>query len=266
MATPGGNSGTREIEPGAAPARHAPADRLVWRPASVVAVAPRTPRIKSLFFVLPDRPTFVPGQHMDVRLTAPDGYEAQRSYSIASAPEQSDTLELAIERLEDGEVSTFLHDEVRVGDEIELRGPIGGHFMWSVEHGGPLLLIGGGSGIVPLLSMVRHHAAQGSAIPVTLVASARTSADLLYLDELRSRHAEGRGFHLIATVTRETPGDPDLRGGRIARELLHQTLRSRGHPCRTFVCGSNAFVESVTQLLLDLSLPADQIRTERYGG
>jgi ferredoxin-NADP reductase len=232
----------------------------------VIKIAPRTPRIKSLFFALPDMPAFVPGQHMEVRLTAPDGYEAQRSYSIASAPEHSDALELAIERLENGEVSTFLHDEVRVGDEIELRGPIGGHFMWSVTHGGPLLLIGGGSGIVPLLSMIRHHGAQRSAIPVTLLASARTSADLLCLDELRSRHAEGGGFHLIATVTRERPGDADLRSGRIARELLHGTLQVRGRPTRTFVCGSNAFVESVTQLLLDLGLPADQIRTERYGG
>ncbi len=240
--------------------------KLLWRPASVVAITPRTPRIKSLFFALPDQPSFVPGQHMDVRLTAPDGYEAQRSYSIASAPERTDVLELAIERLESGEVSTFLHDEVRVGDEIELRGPIGGHFMWSVKDGGPLLLIGGGSGAVPLISMIRHHAAQGSALPVTLVASARTSADLLFLDELRSRHAEHRGFTLVATVTREAPGQPDLRAGRIDRGLLARALETPGRPRLTFVCGSNPFVESVTQLLLDLDVAADQIRTERYGG
>ncbi len=240
--------------------------KLLWRPTSVVAITPRTPGIKSFFFALPDPPFFIPGQHMDVRLTAPDGYEAQRSYSIASAPERTDTLELAIERLENGEVSAFLHDEVRVGDEIDLRGPIGGHFMWSVKDGGPLLLIGGGSGVVPLMSMIRHHAAQGSALPVTLVASARTSADLLFLDELRSRHAERRGFALIATVTREAPGQPDLRAGRIDRELLARALEMPGRPHLTFVCGSNPFVESVTQQLLDLDVPAERIRTERYGG
>jgi ferredoxin-NADP reductase len=232
----------------------------------VTAVVPRTPRIKSFFFALPDQPAFVPGQHMDVRLTAPDGYEAQRSYSIASAPEQTDALELAIERLQDGEVSPFFHDEVRAGDEIELRGPIGGHFMWSVKDGGPLLLIGGGSGVVPLLSMIRHHHAQGSALPVTLVVSARSVAELLGLDELRSYATARRGFRLIATVTRETSREPDLLSGRIDRALLTRALEQPTPPFRTFVCGSNAFVESATQLLLDLAVDAAQIRTERYGG
>ncbi len=245
---------------------HGRAGRLRWRPARVIAVTPRTPRIKSFFFVLPDRPAFVSGQHMDVRLTAPDGYQAARSYSIASAPEDQTALELAIERLQDGEVSPFFHDEVRVGDEIELRGPIGGHFMWSVEDGGPLLLIGGGSGVVPLMSMIRHHAAQGSALAVTLVVSARTPADLLYLDELRSRHAGRGGFSLLATMTREEPIQPGLRSGRIDRELLSRALDGLSRPDRTFVCGANPFVESVTQLLLDLDVPADRIRTERYGG
>jgi ferredoxin-NADP reductase len=242
------------------------AEKLRWRPARVVEVAPRTPRIKSFFFAPPEMPAFVAGQHMDVRLTAPDGYEAQRSYSIASAPEDRDRLELAIERLQDGEVSPFFHDVVAVGDEIELRGPIGGHFMWSVRDGGPLLLVGGGSGVVPLASMVRHHAAQASTVPVTLVASARTVADLLYLDELRARHATGHGFTLVATVTREAPGAADLRRGRIDRELLSRALEAQGSPLRTFVCGSNPFVEAVTQLLLDLGVPAARIRTERYGG
>ena len=244
----------------------APGRKLRWRPAMVTAVVPRTPRIKSFFFALPEPPSFVPGQHMDVRLVATDGYEAQRSYSIASAPERTDALELAIERLQDGEVSPFFHDEVRVGDEIELRGPIGGHFMWSVKDGGPLLLIGGGSGVVPLASMVRHHAAQRSTVPVTLVVSARTPADLLYLDELRARHAEHGSFSLAATVTREAPGAPDLRSGRIDRALLARALAQPAPPMRTFVCGSNAFVEAVTDLLLDLGVAADRLRTERYGG
>jgi ferredoxin-NADP reductase len=232
----------------------------------VTAVVPRTPRIKSFFFALPDRPPFVPGQHMDVRLTAPDGYEAQRSYSIASAPEQTDALELAIERLQDGEVSPFFHDEVRAGDEIELRGPIGGHFMWSVKDGGPLLLIGGGSGVVPLISMIRHHAARASTLPVRLVVSARSVAELLCLDELRAYAAVRRGFSLIATVTRETSRAPDLRSGRIDRALLAGSLEQPAPPFRTFVCGSNAFVESVTELLVDLGVDSDRIRTERYGG
>lgn len=243
-----------------------PAEKLIWKPTTVLEIVPRTPRITSFFFAWPDPMPFVPGQHMDVRLTAPDGYEAQRSYSIASAPGDTGHLELAIEKLENGEVSAFLHDEVRVGDEIELRGPIGGHFMWSVSDGGPLLLIGGGSGVVPLISMVRHHAAQASTHPVTLVASARTAEHLLYLDELRSLHAARREFTLVAAVTREAPAHPDLRAGRIDKTLLASVLQERGRPFRTFVCGSNAFVESVTQLLLDLDLAADQIRTERYGG
>jgi ferredoxin-NADP reductase len=240
--------------------------KLDWKLTKVAAIVPRTPRITSFFFAWPDPMSFIPGQHMDVRLTAPDGYEAQRSYSIASAPEHVGHLELAVERLENGEVSTFLHDEVRVGDEIELRGPIGGHFVWSVQDGGPLLLIGGGSGVVPLVSMIRHHAAQGSRHSVTLIASARTSEHLLFLDELRSLHAGAGAFRLIATVTRETPPHPDMQAGRIDAALLARVLRQRGHPDRTFVCGSNAFVESVTQMLLDLGFASDKIRTERYGG
>lgn len=239
--------------------------KLRWRSAAVTAIVPQTPRIKSFFFALPDPRPFLPGQHMDVRLVAPDRYEAQRSYSIASAPEQPATIELAIERLQDGEVSPFFHDEVRVGDEIELRGPIGGHFMWSVKDGGPLLLVGGGSGVVPLAAMIRHHAAQADAIPVTLVYSARTAADLLYLGELRSYAAASGAFTLLATVTRETPRDADLGSGRIDRALLARAI-GRDRPFRTFVCGANAFVEAASQLLLDLGLPAEAIRTERYGG
>lgn len=240
--------------------------KLAWTAAKVVSVVPRTARIKSFFFALPAPTPFVPGQHMDVRLVAPDGYEAQRSYSIASAPERTDALELAIERLQDGEVSPFFHDEVRVGDEIELRGPIGGHFMWSVKDGGPLLLIGGGSGVVPLASMIRHHAAQGSDVPVTLMMSARTASELLYLDELRTYAAAQRGLTLLATVTREIPAQSDLRSGRIDQTLLAYALAQSTPPFQTFVCGSNAFVETVTQALLDLNVAPDRIRTERYGG
>jgi ferredoxin-NADP reductase len=241
--------------------------KLVWESATVTQIVPRTPSITSFFFSLPQPRTFVPGQHMDVRLVAPDGYEAQRSYSIASAPEQPHALELAIERLDDGEVSPFFHDVVQVGDAIDLRGPIGGHFMWSVADGGPVLLIGGGSGVVPLASMVRHHAAQASGIPLTLLSSARTSADLLYADELRELQSEGAAFRWIATVTRENLPPAGLRTGRIDDALLSEALKASTElPRYTFVCGSNAFVEHVTQRLLALGLAPGEIRTERYGG
>jgi ferredoxin-NADP reductase len=237
-----------------------------WQKATVVAIEPGTPRIKRFFFALPQPPAFVPGQHLDVRLVAPDGYQAQRSYSIASAPEQPGRVELAIERLDDGEVSAFFHDVVEVGDEIELRGPLGGHFVWSVADGGPVLLVGGGSGVVPLMSMIRHHAAQRSTIPVTLVNSARTIADSLYLDELRALHAGHRGFTLVATLSREVAEQADLASGRIDEALLARALGPLDDLRHVFVCGSNPFVEAVAGHLLDLGLEPGRIRTERYGG
>lgn len=237
-----------------------------WQQATVVAIEPGTPRIKRFYFALPKPPAFVPGQHVDVRLAAPDGYQAQRSYSIASAPEKSERLELAIERLDEGEVSAFFHDVVQVGDEIELRGPLGGHFVWSVADGGPVLLVGGGSGVVPLMSMIRHHAAKRSTIPVTLVSSARTIADALYLEELRAMHAEHRGFTLVATLSREVAERADVASGRIDQASLARALETVRDPRHVFVCGSNPFVEAIAGHLLDLGLAPGRIRTERYGG
>jgi ferredoxin-NADP reductase len=252
------------IPDGSLPEAPATSERLRWKTATVVAIEPRTPRIKSFF--KPPAPTpFVAGQHMELRLVAPDGYEARRSYSIASAPEQADSIELAIERLQDGEVSGFFHDEVQLGDEIELRGPLGGHFIWRVADGGPILLIGGGSGVVPLVSMIRHHAAQKSSVPMTLVTSARTVADLAYLDELRALRDQQRGFSLVATVTREAPSAPDLHAGRIDQRLLARALEGLGSPLRAFVCGSNPFVEAVTEVLIESGLVPKCVRTERYG-
>lgn len=241
--------------------------KLAWQTATVVAMEPRTPRIRSFFFRLPQPLSFVAGQHMDVRLVAPDGYAAQRSYSIASAPGSTGPLELAIERLQDGEVSPFFHDVVAVGDEIELRGPIGGHFMWSVADGGPLLLIGGGSGVVPLASMVRQRAASGSTVPMALVLSARTAADLLYGDELQRIAQRADGFTYLPTVTRETNAAPGLRTGRIDASLLAAALAALpASPKLVFACGANPFVEMAAQALLDLGIAAASIRTERYGG
>jgi ferredoxin-NADP reductase len=243
------------------------AAKLVWQTATVVAIESRTPTIKSFFFRLALPLRFAPGQHMDVRLTAPDGYEAQRSYSIASAPERNDSIELAIERLEDGEVSPFFHDDVAVGDEIELRGPIGGHFIWSADDGGPVLLIGGGSGVVPLACMLRHRAARSSSAPMTLVYSARTAAELIYGDELRALATRNDGFRFLPTLTREPDPSPGVRLGRIDTSLLAAALASLPAPPKiVFVCGTNAFVETAASALLELGLPPAIIRTERYGG
>lgn len=243
------------------------AEKLVWQSASVAAIEPRTPTVKSFFFRLAQPVSFVPGQHMDVRLTAPDGYQAQRSYSIASAPESAGPVELAIECLADGEVSPFFHETVAVGDEVELRGPIGGHFMWRVDDGGPVLLVGGGSGVVPLACMLRHRATRASAVPVALVYSARTAADLIFGDELRSLHARRDGFHFLPTLTRETNPLPGVRVGRIDAELLGDALACLPSlPKIAFVCGANAFVETAADALLGLGIAPATIRTERYGG
>jgi ferredoxin-NADP reductase len=240
---------------------------LIWQAATVVAVEARTPSIKSFFFRLPQPVRFTAGQHMDVRLTAPDGYQAQRSYSIASAPETHERIELAIERLDDGEVSPFFHEVVAMGDQIDLRGPIGGHFMWSVDDGGPLLLVGGGSGVVPLASMLRHRAARRSVVPAVLIHSARAAADLVYADELREMDARGDGFHFVPTLTRERNAPAGVRTGRIDRPLLADALALLPTPPKlVFICGANAFVETAADALLALDIAAATIRTERYGG
>ncbi len=243
------------------------ARKLAWQTATVDAVLVRTPTVKSFFFRLSDRPQFVAGQHMDVRLTAPDGYQAQRSYSIASAPEANDRIELAIEKLDDGEVSPFFHDVVAPGDDIELRGPIGGHFIWSVQDGGPLLLIGAGSGVVPLACMLRHRAMQDSSVPAALVYSARTRADLIFCEELDTLSQAATGFHFFPTLTRESHPAPGTRIGRIDASLLDDALSSlRGPPKAVFVCGANAFVETAASLLIAIGIAVERIRTERYGG
>lgn len=238
---------------------------MPWHTARVLSVRPRSPRIKSFFFERVPMP-FVAGQHMDVRLTAPDGYSAQRSYSIASTPETDAHVELAIERLQDGEVSPFFHDAVQAGDRIELRGPIGGHFVWHVDDGGPVLLVGGGSGIAPLIAMLRHRQAQSSNVPVVLVYSVRTRADFAFGDELRAMAEHGDGFSVITTLTREAAGNPEFRSGRIDRPMLAQALKQLGQARRVYVCGMNAFVEHAAQLVVELGVSPSTVRTERYGG
>ena len=206
------------------------------------------------------------GQHVDVRLSAPDGYQAQRSYSIASAPEAGATIELAIERLDDGEVSTFFHDIAEVSDEIELRGPIGGHFIWNANDAGPLLLVGGGSGVVPLAAMLRHRAAQASSVPALLIYSARTFDELIFRDELIGLARQANGFELALLLTRERTPRESHYTRRIDTSIVIETLaRLPEPPTGAFVCGSNAFVTAATDTLLAAGIPAEIIRVERYG-
>ncbi|MFE1600245.1 FAD-binding oxidoreductase [Methylobacterium sp. ID0610] len=230
-----------------------------WQEAVITAVAAETPRVKR-FTVRPDAPfRFRAGQHVDVRLTAPDGYQAQRSYSVASAPGDEAGFDLMIERLDDGEVSGFFADIAAVGDRIELRGPIGA-FTWEAGQGGPLLLVGGGSGVVPLLSMLRHRAAAAPTVPALLVYSARIPEEVIARDELLRRDAEEPAFRLMLTLTR-IPGGRRLDAARMAEALAHL-----GMPARSFVCGSNPFVSAVSDLLVDAGVAPATIRTERFGG
>jgi len=236
-----------------------------WHEALIERVTRQTPRVVSVF-VRASLPQHVAGQHVDIKLTAPDGYQAQRSYSIASPPDET-TLELAIERLEDGEVSPYFHEVARAGDTFEVRGPIGGHFIWRRGDGGPILLIGGGSGVVPLMAIARDRAFAAPDVEALLVYSARTWDELIFRDELFDRRMREPGFQLIATTTREPRRPPVDFDRRLDRALLREILARWGRtPRHVYVCGSNAFVGSVTgDLVLEGIAPA-RIRAERYGG
>jgi ferredoxin-NADP reductase len=239
--------------------------RSRWLAATIERIERRTPRIVSLFFRVPLGP-YVAGQHVDIRLTAPDGYQAQRSYSIASAP-GSDLLELAIERLEEGEVSPYFHEVAAVGDTIEMRGPLGGHFVWRPADGGPLLLLGGGSGVVPLVAMARDRGTAAPDVPALLVASARIWDELLYRDELIAAALAQPQLTVTCTTTREPPRRPQDYGRRLDRALLAEILARWGHaPRHVYVCGANAFVDAVADGLIAEGVPIPIIRTERYGG
>jgi ferredoxin-NADP reductase len=238
-----------------------------WQSAVIRRIVSHTSRVKSFFFELPRPFTFVAGQHVDVRLTAPDGYQVQRSYSIASAPEGSEGLELTIERLEDGEVSPFFHDVAAVGDEIELRGPLGGYFIWSHQEAGPVMLVGGGSGVVPLMSIARHRFAQRSIVPMLLLFSARTWDDVIFREELLALGEQRAGFELALTLTRETARRAGDYSRRVDKEMVIETLaRLPAPPARVYLCGANPFVEAASESLIAAGVPASLIRIERYGG
>jgi ferredoxin-NADP reductase len=227
----------------------------------VSALVDETPRVRSIALDLADWEPHRAGQHVDVRLTAPDGYQTQRSYSIGSAPEDPELL-LTVERLDDGEVSPYLTQVLEDGDELELRGPIGGWFVWDESFGGPLLLVAGGSGIVPFRSMLRHHRAVGSTVPVRLVLSARTLGDVIYREELM-RLSEG-SIEVVTTLTREQRDG--FRSGRIDQSFLEEVSWPVADKPLVYVCGPTAFVETVAGTLVAVGHDASRIRTERFGG
>jgi ferredoxin-NADP reductase len=230
----------------------------------VVELVTETPRVRSLVLDVPDWPGHRAGQHVDVRLTADDGYQAQRSYSISSPPEDGGRLTLSVERLEDGEVSPYLADELRAGDQLELRGPIGGYFVWDASATGPLLLVGGGSGVCPLMAMLRHRAARSSDVPARLLYSARDLDDVIFRSELE-RLAAGGGLEVFLTLTRARPAGWTGYGRRVDAEMLAEVAwRPRLRPS-VFVCGPTPFVESVASSLVALGHEPDRIKTERFG-
>jgi ferredoxin-NADP reductase len=223
-----------------------------WQLATVTAIKAETPRVRSFRLELPMWMPHLPGQHYDVRLTAPDGYRAQRSYSIASSPLDEGEIELTIDRLEDGEVSPYFHDVVVAGDQVEVRGPFASYFVWRGER--PVLLVGGGSGVVPLMAMLRHRRRTMPELPMRLVYSVRTADEVIYADELDG--------DALLTFTREPPDGWTGHTGRIDAELISSAATGSGI---AFVCGSNGFVETASQLLLEAGFEPEQVRTERFG-
>ena len=236
---------------------------MTWQVGTAVEVMAETARARSIRLELPHWPGHRAGQHVDVRLTADDGYQAQRSYSIASAPED-EQLVLTVERLDDGEVSPYLVDQMRIGEGLELRGPIGGYFVWDEPLGGPLLWVAGGSGLAPFRSMWRHHRAVGSKVPVRLLCSARSLPLLLYRDELKQLTADG--IDIAVTLTREQPEGWRGYRGRLDQGLLATLGWPPDQRPLIYVCGPTAFVETAANALVDIGHEPGRIRTERFGG
>jgi ferredoxin-NADP reductase len=238
---------------------------IEWQIATVTAIRDETPTVRSFSLQAPSWRGHRPGQHVDLRLTAPDGYSVERSYSIASEPERTDAVEITVERIEGGEVSPFLHEVVVVDDRIELRGPIGGYFVWEAPLGGPLFLVAGGSGVVPLMAMLRHRARAGATIPTRLLFSSRHLEEIVYRDELDRLAARGDGLEVVHTLTRSQPPGWSGFSRRIDERMLVEVLEPIGISARTYICGPTALVETAANALVGLGMPPDRVRTERFG-
>ena len=237
---------------------------LNWQIATVTAVKPEIANVKTLMLMLPEWLPHRAGQHYDLRLTAPDGYQAQRSYSIASPPERAGEIDLTVERLEDGEVSSYLHDVLMVGDQLEVRGPIGGYFVWEATMGGPLLLVAGGSGLVPLMAMLRHRAAVGSHIPTRLLSSSRSFEEIIYREEL-ARLAADKTLEVVHTLTRAQPPGWTGYRRRIDEAMLAEVAWPPAARPLVYVCGPTRLVEAVASTLVGLGYEPARVKTERFG-
>jgi ferredoxin-NADP reductase len=243
-------------------ARAALSGRLTWQLAEVVDVLTETPRVKTIAFDVADWAGHRAGQHVDVRLTAEDGYQAERSYSIASAPNGA-RLDLTVVRIADGEVSPYLADELQPGDRIELRGPVGGYFVWEPPQGGPLLLVAGGSGIAPLMAMIRLRAAAGSDVDTRLLFSSRGWDDIIYREELE--RLDGNGLTVVHTLTSSQPPGWTGYARLVDAEMLAEVGPSPAERPRVYVCGPTPFAEAVTEALVHLGHDPQAIKTERFG-
>jgi ferredoxin-NADP reductase len=239
--------------------------QVIWRVGTVVALHDETATARTIALDVPDWPGHIAGQHLDVRLTAPDGYSAVRSYSIASAPNSKGRVEITVERLPNGEVSPYLTQEVAVGDRLELRGPIGGWFVWRIQQTEPIQLIAGGSGIVPLMAMIRSRASAGSTAPFRLLYSVREPGTVFYRDELKALSDRDRSVIVIYAYTRVAPTDWPRQPGRIDAALIAKTTWPSDLAATCYVCGPTPFVERATDLLIASGKRRDTIRTERFG-
>ena len=238
--------------------------RTTWRIAEVVEARDETPRVRTLKLHVPDWPGHKPGQHVDVRLTSEKGLQAQRSYSIATPPEEK-TISLAVERLDDGEVSPYLAGVVRAGDRFELCGPIGSYFVWTVACGGPLVLIAGGSGIVPLVSMLRHRAARKATMPAKLIYSARRYEELIFREEIDRLVTDDPNLEVAYTLTREQPAGWQGGNKRLDKASLAALVPAPDTNPQIFICGPNGLVEGAARLLVEIGHDRGRIRTERFG-
>jgi ferredoxin-NADP reductase len=238
---------------------------LGWQLATVSAIRYETPTVRTFTLALPGWDGHRAGQHVDLRLTAEDGYSVERSYSIASEPERMGEIDVTVERIPDGEVSPFLHDVVVLGDRFEVRGPIGGYFVWEASMAGPLFLVAGGSGVVPLMAMIRHRARTGSNGAARLLFSSRGPDEIIYREELDRLAGAGNDFEVAYTLTRQQPPGWTGYARRIDAQMLAEVLEPLGAETRTYICGPTALVETAANALVQLGFPAERVRTERFG-